>query len=173
MMNEADSNLPLWLAFLALAKQATHDPLTGLYNRRYFTDTLADHIEAANRYERDLSLILFDLDDFKHINDNFGHEAGDDALRQFAGLLKSTVRKADIVCRYGGDEFAVILPETNKNDARKLLYRLYEGGAMSSSTAESGDAVPPVLFTVGIAALPCDNLIADADSDLLKNKKER
>jgi diguanylate cyclase (GGDEF)-like protein len=172
-MSEAETNLPLWLAFLALSEQATRDGLTGLYNRRYFEETLADHIAAASRYERDLSLVLIDLDDFKRINDSAGHPAGDVALRQFADRLKSSARKADIVCRYGGDEFAVILPETSRNDAMKFLQRLHDAGAMSSSTADSGDAIPPVFsFTSGIAALPCDDLVGTADADLLARKKE-
>ena len=112
MHSSPHTNLPLWLAFLSLNEHATRDWLTGLHNRRYFEETLSDHIEAASRYNRELSLVLFDIDRFKQINDTHGHEAGDEVLRQFADILKMTARKADIVCRFGGDEFAVILPET-------------------------------------------------------------
>lgn len=151
-----NANLPIWLAFLALNEQATRDGLTGLYNRRYFDETLADHIEAATRYGRELSLVLFDLDRFKHINDTHGHAAGDEALRQFANLLKQTARKADIACRIGGDEFAVILPETNRTSAGIFAERVSQESEQSVST--------------GIAALPAKTLFAEADSDLMAKK---
>ncbi|MCK4564338.1 MAG: GGDEF domain-containing protein [Verrucomicrobia bacterium] len=152
-----DTNLPLWLAFLSMNEQATRDWLTGLYNRRYFEETLADHIAAATRYDRELSLVLFDLDDFKQINDTQGHAAGDDALRQFATLLKKSAREADIVCRFGGDEFAVILPETGPSSAAKFVERV--------------SCATPIAATAGIAALPSDDLVADADADLLAKKQ--
>ena len=157
-MSDAGNNLPLWLAFLALNQQATRDGLTGLYNRRYFDETLSDHVAAANRYQRDLSLVMFDLDAFKHINDTEGHQAGDEVLRQFAGILKSTARRADIICRYGGDEFAVILPESGKEQAQVFVQRVTN--TLNAFTA-----------TAGIAALPCENLVADADADLMARKK--
>ena len=158
-MGGSGTNLPLWLAFLSLNEQATRDWLTGLYNRRYFEETLADHIEAAGRYKRDLSLILFDIDCFKQINDAQGHEAGDAVLQHFAQAIKATARKADIVCRLGGDEFAVILPETNRTRAERFAERLLQ--------------IAETPATAGIASLPCENLITDADADLLVRKAER
>jgi diguanylate cyclase (GGDEF)-like protein len=181
-MSTTETSLPFWLAFLSMNEQATRDWLTGLHNRRYFEETLADHVESANRYGRELSLILFDIDGFKQINDTRGHEAGDEVLRQFADLLKTTARKADIVCRFGGDEFAVILPETNRASAERFAERVLQTGgsrlllfgAITSQTTGSEDAAPPPFSaTAGIAALPCEDIMADADADLLARKRDR
>lgn len=161
-MTPSETNLPLWLAFLSLNEQAMRDWLTGLHNRRYFEETLPDHISAATRYNRELSLVIFDIDDFKQINDTHGHAAGDAALREFATLLKTTARKADMVCRYGGDEFAVLLPETGPPNARKFTERVFQ-------TLKSSNGCK-FTVTAGIAALPCESITANADADLLKNK---
>jgi len=163
-MCDNDTNLPLWLAFTALARQATRDPLTGLYNRRYLEETLADHIEAARRYDRQLSLVLFDLDRFKQVNDTLGHEAGDTMLKTFADTLRSTARKADIACRLGGDEFAVILPETGRGPALTFVRRLQE---TLSGLKE------PLAVTAGVASMPCENLFRQADSELIGRKKQQ
>jgi len=151
-------------------EQATRDWLTGLHNRRYFEETLADHIAAATRYDRELSLVLFDLDGFKKINDTQGHAAGDEALRKFAALLEKSARKADIVCRFGGDEFAVILPETKLADARKFAERVVGGIGDPAPRTDPGSAIPPTA-TAGIAALPCENLVVAADANLLAKKR--
>ncbi|MBN2703297.1 MAG: GGDEF domain-containing protein [Pontiellaceae bacterium] len=158
-MKARDSSTPFWLGILALAQQAVRDPLTGLYNRRYFDETLSDLIEIATRYHRSLSLVLIDLDDFKRINDTLGHDAGDIALCRFSALLRANARKADIVCRYGGDEFALLLPETKKESALRIVKRLKK-------------MIPADLpsFTAGVAALPSQDLIAEADTALLQQK---
>jgi GGDEF domain-containing protein len=88
------------------------DALTGLHNRRYFHETLAREVSRAHRYDRQLALIVFDLDDFKAINDRIGHLAGDAVIAESAERVRDVVRSADIACRVGGDEFAVILPES-------------------------------------------------------------
>lgn len=162
-MSDTNTTFPLWLAFIELVEQATHDVLTGLYNRRYFEETLSDHIAAARRYQRELSLVLFDIDCLKKINDTQGHAAGDTVLRQFAKTLKSTARKADIVCRYGGDEFAVILPETGIQNARIFVNRIRQSLGTLEGTKISA--------TAGIAAIPCDDLVGAADADLLHKKR--
>jgi len=103
---------------------STTDSLTELFNRRALIDTLHHEIDRAQRYESDLSLILCDLDRFKNINDTHGHAAGDEALQAVARALKSSLRKADIVGRYGGDEFMIILPETSLDGAKLLAEKI-------------------------------------------------
>jgi diguanylate cyclase (GGDEF)-like protein len=100
------------------------DALTGLHNRRYFHETLAREVARAHRYDRRLALIVCDLDDFKAINDRIGHLAGDTVLAEAAEVIRSVVRSADVACRVGGDEFAVILPESGMQDAEQLSARL-------------------------------------------------
>jgi diguanylate cyclase (GGDEF)-like protein len=100
------------------------DALTGLHNRRYFHETLARECARAHRYERRLALVVFDIDDFKAINDRIGHLAGDAVLASVAERVQSVVRSADIACRVGGDEFAVILPEAALTDAEQLYRRV-------------------------------------------------
>src|SRR6266516_2705707 len=106
------------------------DALTGLHNRRYFHETLAREVARAHRYGRELALVVFDLDDFKAINDRIGHLAGDAVLAETAERVKDVVRSADVACRVGGDEFSVILPESTTGDADQLYHRLL--GAVSS-----------------------------------------
>jgi diguanylate cyclase (GGDEF)-like protein len=100
------------------------DALTGLHNRRYFHETLAREVARAQRYDRRLALIVFDLDDFKQVNDLIGHLAGDSVLADAAERVRDVVRSADIACRVGGDEFAVILPESTLADADQLYWRI-------------------------------------------------
>ena len=97
------------------------DALTGLHNRRYFHETLAREVARAHRYNRDLALVVFDLDDFKAINDQIGHLAGDGVLADAAARVRDVVRTADIACRVGGDEFAVVLPESTPRRRRAAL----------------------------------------------------
>ena len=179
-MPDSADHLPLWLAFLSLREQATRDWLTGLYNRRFFEETFTDHVAAANRYDRALSLVLFDIDRFKPINDTFGHEAGDDVLRHFGRLLQTTARKADIICRYGGDEFVVILPETGKDDAKRFVKRITQSLLQFNwqdvgldIVSKGSPSAPPVQVSAGTASLPGENLIAAADAALMKNKSAR
>jgi diguanylate cyclase (GGDEF)-like protein len=100
------------------------DALTNLHNRRFFHETLAREVSRAHRYERKLALIVFDLDDFKEVNDKIGHLAGDSVLAEAADRVRDVVRSADIACRVGGDEFAVILPESSLDDADQLYRRI-------------------------------------------------
>jgi diguanylate cyclase (GGDEF)-like protein len=112
------------LRFREARRLADLDALTGLHNRRYFHETLAREVSRAHRYDRHLALIVFDLDDFKTINDRIGHLAGDAVLTDIAERMREVVRQADIACRVGGDEFSVILPESTLEDADQLYARL-------------------------------------------------
>ena len=100
------------------------DALTGLHNRRYFHETLKREVARAHRYGRRLALVVFDLDDFKAINDRIGHLAGDSVLAEIAERVRSVVRSADVACRVGGDEFGIILPESTLSDAEQLSHRM-------------------------------------------------
>lgn len=96
-----------------LEYQATHDKLTGLYNRNRFDEIYSKEIKRAKRYSNVLSIILFDIDDFKKINDNYGHQVGDEVLKEIANITLNSVREQDITVRWGGEEFLVLLPQTN------------------------------------------------------------
>jgi diguanylate cyclase (GGDEF)-like protein len=104
---------------LKLAEQALRDGLTGVYNRRYLDGTLGREVEYARRKSRSLSVVIMDIDWFKNVNDRYGHQAGDIALKSFAGLLMHYVRASDILCRYGGEEFVVVMPETDSFTAAR------------------------------------------------------
>lgn len=109
-----------------LAEMATRDQLTGLYNRRYFMEALEREVARAERYEPDLVLCMMDLDLFKRINDTYGHPAGDMVLSEIGSKLKECIRESDLICRYGGEEFAVILPNTRPEKARIVCERFRE-----------------------------------------------
>jgi diguanylate cyclase (GGDEF)-like protein len=110
--------------FAEARQLADLDALTGLHNRRYFHETLERECARAKRYGRRLALIVFDLDDFKAINDRIGHLAGDAVLAEVAERVRGVVRSADVACRVGGDEFGVILPESAQIDAERLAERI-------------------------------------------------
>jgi diguanylate cyclase (GGDEF)-like protein len=128
------------------------DALTGLHNRRYFHETLAREVSRAQRYGRRLALVVFDLDDFKAINDRIGHLAGDAVLAEIAERVRDVVRAADIACRVGGDEFAVILPESSMDDADQLYHRV-RGAVSSRAVAQAGR----LNLSAGIAELTEDD----------------
>jgi diguanylate cyclase (GGDEF)-like protein len=103
---------------------AFHDPLTGLLNRRVMESVLRREFKRAKRYKSVLSVAFLDVDGFKGVNDTYGHDTGDDLLKYIAQSMMSTTRESDIVSRYAGDEFVIILPETDRNNAKRLLDRL-------------------------------------------------
>jgi diguanylate cyclase (GGDEF)-like protein len=129
------------------------DSLTGLHNRRYFHETLAREVDRAQRYQRRLSLVIVDVDGFKEINDRIGHLAGDSVLAEIADRIRQVVRSADIPCRVGGDELAVILPEVEVGQAQQLVARIQEA-VSAQPFARAGR----VRVSAGVADLqPNDN----------------
>ena len=107
-----------------MQRLAVTDPLTGLYNRRRLADALEREIDRARRYDRALSLVMVDLDNLKHINDTHGHQAGDQVLREVAKVISANARKSDLVTRYGGDEFLILLPEADAKAATRVAKRI-------------------------------------------------
>jgi diguanylate cyclase (GGDEF)-like protein len=138
--------------FREARQQADMDALTGLHNRRYFHETLAREVARAHRYGRQLALVVFDLDDFKAINDEIGHLAGDSVLAEAADRVREVTRSADIACRVGGDEFAVILPEAARTDADQL-YRRIQDAVEARPIGPGGD----LRFSAGVAELRGDD----------------
>jgi diguanylate cyclase (GGDEF)-like protein len=139
--------------FKEVRELADFDSLTGLHNYRYFHETLAREIDRAQRYQRNLALVLIDVDGFKEINDKLGHLAGDAVLREIAERIRDVVRGADIACRVGGDELAVILPEVGVDQAQQLVGRI-QRAISSQPIARAGR----VRVSAGVAELmPNDN----------------
>ena len=136
--------------FDELLKNTLQDELTGIYNRRYFNRSLVRELNRAQRHDHLLSLFVFDLDNFKEYNDRFGHQAGDEALRVVGECLTSSFRREDIVCRYGGEEFVVLMPETGKDNASKVCRRF----AAALKNAE-GPKIP-LTISGGISMFPDD-----------------
>jgi diguanylate cyclase (GGDEF)-like protein len=124
------------------------DALTGLHNRRYFHETLSREVARAHRYDRQLALVVLDLDDFKAINDRIGHLTGDAVIAESAERVRDVVRSADIACRVGGDEFAVILPESTLADADQL-YRRLQAAVSARPIGQAGR----LSFSAGVAEL--------------------
>ncbi len=125
------SALRLYQLMQMLAQRAQIDGLTGLWNRAYFDRRWSDEVASSTRHRRALSLALIDLDHFKSVNDTYGHPAGDAVLQGFARLLRRECRQEDVACRYGGEEFALIMPETAPAEAQQVCARVLAGlGAM-------------------------------------------
>ena len=148
---------------------AETDALTGFFNQRYFHETLRREALRAQRYDRQLALLIIDLDDFKAVNDRIGHLAGDAVLAQVAEQLRNEIRSVDIGCRVGGDEFGVIMPESTSEDASQLFQRMHD--AVSSMSVPGGSRVR---ISAGIAELrhgeTAAGLFERADSALYRAK---
>lgn len=162
-----------------LEQQAERDPLTGLFNRRYLTATMERELARMRREGQPMSLMLIDLDHFKSINDALGHQSGDQYLIRLAALLKANTRGSDVVCRWGGDEFLVLLPTLPAEAAvdRAEQYRLsFEGAPPLPAPDLPGSDLPGATLSIGVAACPddadtADALIAAADAALYRAKQ--
>lgn len=144
-----------------LRGQAIHDPLTGLYNRRFLDENLRRELQRAARVGGSVGVLMLDLDDFKAFNDTHGHAAGDALLRAFAARLGKSIRAADIACRYGGEEFAVILPDAtlDQSFARAEQVRV---ATRAMSVVFEGAPLPGVTISIGVAAWPKHGRSPDA-----------
>jgi diguanylate cyclase (GGDEF)-like protein len=154
---------------------STHDGLTDLYNRAYFDERIVEEVLRSRRYGHPLSLSLLDVDRFKQVNDVYGHVAGDVMLRRFADILRESVRRTDIVARFGGEEFAIIFPETTGEDALAKLERLRERIEHTPIELPRGGAHLQLTFSAGVSSVSvdgerADELIARADARLLAAK---
>ncbi len=142
--------------FAEARQLADLDSLTGLYNRRAFHEALDREVARALRYERRLALIVLDLDDFKHVNDSVGHLAGDAVLSEVGQRILAIVRTTDIACRFGGDEFGIILPESGRTDAELLADRI-----MRAVSAKPIGKAGMLHASAGVAELMRDDTVAD------------
>ncbi len=135
----------------SLRIQSIHDPLTGLFNRRFLESALSRELMRNTRHERDLSLLMIDIDHFKQFNDRHGHDAGDELLQQFARLMRGLVRTEDIVCRYGGEEFTVILHETNLQTGIRRAEEIVER-TRTLHVRHQDKPLDPVTVSIGLAS---------------------
>ena len=157
-------------------RQATYDKLTGLYNRHFMVEILEKEFTRALRYKHDLSCLLLDLDNFKDVNDTFGHAFGDLVLREFSSALAQSVRNSDIPIRYGGEEFMVLLPNTGVSGAQKIAEKIR--ATCEKKKYDDGHNSISVTVSIGIASIKhhqlidSKELVACADKALYRSKAE-
>ena len=147
-----------------LREQVMRDPLTGMYNRRFLDDALQAEVARAVREREPLSLMMLDIDHFKRVNDNHGHQAGDEVLKMLAGILRGEARRSDVACRYGGEEFVLLLPKMDIESARTRAERWRQLFAEMDVAVEGGNL--KCTLSVGIAVFPAHGSSAE---DLLRN----
>ena len=157
-----------------LREQAATDELTGLHNRRFFMQAGYQEIERARRYDQLLSLLMIDADHFKQINDQHGHAVGDEALKRLAWVIRDTVRATDIPSRLGGEEFAILLPNTDLESAAAFAERLRQ--AIEQNALESSRPIPSITVSIGVTAYhptvsSFDELLRIADNALYQAKE--
>jgi diguanylate cyclase (GGDEF)-like protein len=158
-----------------MEQQAITDSLTGLSNHMEFQKRLGEEIDRGRRYHKEFSLLMFDLDHFKMVNDSYGHQMGDAVLKEMASVLKGCLRSVDLVFRYGGEEFAVILPETSEESAKIISECIRQTIADSSYGMGSNNSLM-ITVSIGLSSFPQDadqreELIATADQALFSAKR--
>ncbi|HEX8948151.1 MAG TPA: GGDEF domain-containing protein, partial [Dissulfurispiraceae bacterium] len=159
-----------------LYMQSSHDSLTGLFNRRHMEETLEREMHRMGRKGRPLGIIMLDLDHFKQFNDTFGHQAGDTLLRELGSFLQRYIREEDFACRYGGEEFVIILPETSPDITMQRAEKL-RSDVRHLYVTHKGQELGPVTLSLGVAGFPLHGLTAEtvlraADSALYRAKAE-
>lgn len=158
-----------------LRNQSIRDPLTGLFNRRYLEESLNRELHRASRTGRNVSLVMLDLDHFKHFNDTFGHQVGDVLLKEVAGVVRSRVRAGDLACRFGGEEFALIIAEVDAEGAQRCMETIRES-IKHLSLHERGQTLGTITVSAGVASYPAnadtpEELVRHADEALYRAKK--
>ncbi|MBN2443917.1 MAG: diguanylate cyclase [Spirochaetales bacterium] len=154
---------------------AMHDTLTGVYNVTYFNQQFSQFFNMAERYGHSFSILFIDVNKFKYINDTYGHKTGDTVLQSIAEIMEQKLRKSDIISRYGGDEFAIILPHTELEKAEELATRLKE--AVASTKIKNDESAPiAVSISIGCAAYSSgyktkDNMFEVADKKMYESKR--
>jgi diguanylate cyclase (GGDEF)-like protein len=144
-----------------LEKLSTEDALTGGFNRHYLERAMESEIARASRFDHELSIIMFDLDNFKIVNDTHGHAAGDEVLCEVYAAVAGAVREVDTVARYGGDEFVCILPETGRNEARFIAERMQKAVLLRLRTAhDASDAASRVTISMGMVTMAPGEIIS-------------
>ncbi len=139
-----------------LYQQALTDGLTGLYNYRHFWEQVNVELKRANRYSESLSCIMIDIDNFKFVNDRFDHQFGDSVLKKIADILKSPLRATDILARYGGDEFSILLPNTDYQGSQVISSKIL--GRVRQSMFAIKDSSAKVTISVGVSSYPVDQI---------------
>jgi diguanylate cyclase (GGDEF)-like protein len=157
-----------------IENMAISDALTGLFNRRHVMERFSEELERAKRLKKDLGCIMIDIDNFKNINDTYGHLIGDKTLREVSDILKNSIRTYDIAGRYGGEEFLIVLPDTGFEEALRMAERMRRN--IKTQPVEKSNMAPAVTISLGIASMldtdiSIDNMIKRADDGLYAAKK--